>query len=158
MPANHLPVKWRVQAHFRANSANPIKTDPAEQFLRATVQPQQWWSQDREGACKLWTPHVAVFRSRPKKQMHRPHLPASRDLQATNIEPNAVMILLYSAARFFLCLPKLLTTATVERGNRNGAALFSFFLLAAYIVFHKHFPVGLFRTRLANMTAPIFAA
>jgi len=33
MPGDHLPVKWRVQAHFSGKLGKPDQTDPAEQFL-----------------------------------------------------------------------------------------------------------------------------
>jgi len=84
--------------------------------------------------------------------MHRPHLRLPATLQATNVEPNCGYDSFVFGGQVFLCLPKLLTTATGLSAEPQWCCAIFFFLLAAYIVFHKIFPFGLFRTRLADMT------
>src|SRR5260370_38459035 len=83
--------------------------------------------------------------------MHRPHLRLPATLQATNIDPNCGYDSFVFSGQVFLCLPKLLTTATgLSAEPQWRCGIFFFYWLP--IVFHKIFPFGLFITRLAHMT------
>jgi len=92
----------------------------------------------------------------PKKMDYRPHLRLPAILQATNINSNfALLILLYSAARFLMPSKAPDDSNRFERGTAMALRYF-LFLLAAYIVFHTIFPFGLIRTRLTDMTGADF--
>jgi hypothetical protein len=84
--------------------------------------------------------------------MRRPHLWLPAILQATNIDRNCRTDSFVFSGQVFSVPSKAPDDSNrFERGTAMALRYF-LFLLAAYIVFHKIFPFGLFRTRLADMT------
>src|ERR1700693_5336312 len=84
--------------------------------------------------------------------MRRPHLWLPAILQANNIDRNCRTDSFVFSGQVFSVPSKAPDDSNrFERGTAMALRYF-LFLLAAYIVFHKIFPFGLFRTRLADMT------